>query len=529
MERYKGYLQGIILSIIGIIVVGILRLSVDIPTRFMGAYREVVEIFLYLFMIVAWGISMRSRVMHKAIRNDLFLMAIFMVGWVLLREIKWHYSSSVAMERILWYCFYIPMTEIPLLGYLAAARLGRSDREPLQMREIVLQIAAILLMLLVLTNDLHGLVFHLRDFNDLDHYSYGIGYVMVAVWIAVMELMTIVLIIRKASSVSGKRRFLPLFFILLLMVYAICYAYDSSNTGAGFIELMAMFDWIMLVNWETCVVLGMIPVNKYYREFFEKATINAQIVDEKGSPYLSAGTAVVPEQEVFEKLKDRGSLIYEQRSVLQYHPISCGAVIWQEDITEIQRLVENLQANQQELLERNALEEEESRARIRESRIAEKNRLYTLIYREMADGLEEIKTVAESIQGEKNEEICRRKLAAMNVLGTYLKRKSNFIILSQDNKSIPVEEFEFCLRETAKNLKPCGMDFTYRVDCSSPFNGRELLQIYDWFEEKLKPLLFQCEVCSFIVWEEEKSYRLTLKGPEFELTQAVGKEVAAYE
>lgn len=526
MERYKGYLRGIILSIVGIIIVGILRLSVDIPTRFSGAFREVVEIFLYLFMIVAWGISMRSRVMHKAIRNDLFLMAVFMVLWVFMREIKWHYSSSVAMERMLWYGFYIPMTEIPLLGYLAAVRLGRSDREPLQKREIVLQVTAVSLMLVVLTNDFHGLVFHLRDYNDLDNYSYGIGYGIVAAWIVILELMTIVIIIRKASSVSGKRRFLPLFFILLLAVYAICYAHDSSNTGAGFIELMAMFDWIMLVNWETCVVLGMIPVNKYYREFFEKATINAQIVAEDGTPYLSAGTAVMPEQEVFEKLKDRGSLVYEQRSVLQYHPISCGAVIWQEDITEIQRLVKNLQVNQQELLERNALEEEESRARIRESRIAEKNRLYTLIYREMADGLEEIKKVAQDIRREKNEEVCRRKLAAMNVLGTYLKRKSNFIILSQDGKSIPVEEFEFCLRETAKNLKPCGMDFTYTMTCEQPFNGGELLRIYDWFEENLKPLLFQCEACSFTVLEEGNGYRLTLKGPEFESVQTVGKEVA---
>ncbi|MCQ2540078.1 MAG: hypothetical protein MJ114_06465 [Acetatifactor sp.] len=529
MERYRGYIKGIILSIIGIIIVGILRLSVDVPTHFSGAIRETVEIFLYLFMIVAWGISMRSRVMHKAIRNDLFLMAIFMVSWVFMREIKWHYSSTVAMERILWYCFYIPMTEIPLLGYLAAVRLGRSDREPLQKREIVLQIAAIFLMLLVLTNDLHGMVFHLQDPNDLDHYSYGIGYGMVAAWIVILELLTIVHIIRKASSVSGKRRFLPLFFLLLLLVYAICYAYDSSNTGAGFIELMAMFNWTMLVNWETCVVLGMIPVNKYYREFFEKATINAQIVDRDGAPYLSAGTAVVPERTVFEKLKDRGSMVYEQRSVLQYHPISCGAVIWQEDITEIQRLVENLQVNQQELLERNALEEEESRARIRESRIAEKNRLYTLIYREMADGLEEIKRVAGQIREEKDEEVCRQKLAAVNVLGTYLKRRSNFIILSQDGKSIPVEEFEFCLRETAKNLKPCGMDFTYTVACELPFAGSDLLQIYDWFEDKLKPLLFHCEVCSFTVKEEEKSYRLTLKGPEFELVQTVGKEVTADE
>ncbi len=531
MRRYYSYFRGIILSILAFTVVGILRLYGDTTDTFLEVLKEEIIFVVFITMIIIWAISVRTRIMHKTIRDLLFGIAAIMIFWVLVREVKWHFAEKVDVERFLWYCYYIPMIEMPLLSFLAALKVGKPEDRLTRKYTVPLFLVSALLSGLALTNDFHGWMFRLEDLQDLEHYSYGPGFFLVILWMLGFGLSTILIIIYKnAVEQIGMIRFLPLLFVVLGVAYGILYAKDSSSFGVGFVEIMAMYDWDTVMIWETCIALGMIPINSQYKEFFEKSTICAQIVDRKGRTRIAAGNALPLERHVYESLKENGTVTIDGHTVLQYHPISCGALIWQQDMEDIQNLVTKLQNDQQELREKNALEDEAMKARIRENLIEEKNRLYTLISNEMEPGIETILERARQLKESKDLDVSRQFLARVNMLGTYIKRRSNFIILSEDDKLVPMEEIAFCLGETQRNLAYCGLQFSYRLYMEAGLARKCLLEFYDTIEGELKRDAFRVKQLQLVAEEFDDYYLLTFSVPkETEKIYRVGRERIRYE
>ena len=78
----------------------------------------------------------------------------------------------------MWYLFYLPMLFVPMLALLIALSLGKPDWYKLPKSTAVLWCISTVLLLLVLTNDLHQLVFTFPEgsvWSDTDH-GYGVGY-----------------------------------------------------------------------------------------------------------------------------------------------------------------------------------------------------------------------------------------------------------------------------------------------------------------------------------------------------------------
>ena len=127
----------------------------ELPGRALGILRS----FLYVGLFMAWGISLRRRVMQPQARRFLTAVAALIVLWLMERTAKYFFVSTAAAIRYLWYFFYLPMLFIPLLAVFVAASLGKPEGYRLPKWTRLLYVPAAILLSLVLTNDLHHAVF----------------------------------------------------------------------------------------------------------------------------------------------------------------------------------------------------------------------------------------------------------------------------------------------------------------------------------------------------------------------------------
>ena len=108
--------------------------------------------------------------------------SMLMVLWLLLRSIKFSIANTDA-ERWLWYFYYVPILFIPMLSVFVSQSLGKPEDFHLPRWTKLLYVPTVLLLLLVLTNDLHQRVFSFPSGILSDAaYRYERGYFFVLGW-----------------------------------------------------------------------------------------------------------------------------------------------------------------------------------------------------------------------------------------------------------------------------------------------------------------------------------------------------------
>ena len=114
---------------------------------------------IYIALYIGWGISVSKRIIQVQVRHYLIAVSGLMVFWFVIRSMKYHFITNIGIARQLWYWYYLPMLFIPLFSLFVAISLGKSKNFKLSKKTLLLYIPTVLCLLLVLTNDLHQLVF----------------------------------------------------------------------------------------------------------------------------------------------------------------------------------------------------------------------------------------------------------------------------------------------------------------------------------------------------------------------------------
>ena len=77
-----------------------------------GLIRTIIYIGLY----IAWGVSVRNRVIQLQVRRYLTAVSALMVFWFVVRSMKYYFIFNLDITRYLWYLYYLPTLFIPLLS-----------------------------------------------------------------------------------------------------------------------------------------------------------------------------------------------------------------------------------------------------------------------------------------------------------------------------------------------------------------------------------------------------------------------------
>ena len=435
---------------------------------------------IYIGLVMAWGFSISSRILHRNVRRYLLLGCAMAVLWMFLRAVKYRFFlTDPDITRHLWYLYYVPQILAPLFSLFAALELGRRDGDAISARWHLLFIPAALLICGVMTNDLHQMAFRAAPGAatlEAD-YTHGWLYFLVMAWTIALLLITGTIIYRKCRVFeSRKYAWVPL--SVFLGGFALC-ALSFANIYT-FHKMPECFCLTFAALWESCLQVGLLTTNGHYRYFFSESTIAAQIVDGQGHPVYRAknAPALSPDQLA---AAAREPILLDANTRLQSAPIQDGRVYWVEDISRINRIREQLAEINGQLSEENELIQAENALKRQRAQIEEKNRLMDAITGLVQPQLQQINRLLENGGAQNLKRIC--------ILGAYVKRRVNLALICEKKAAVPVEELTHCIRESLAYLTQYGVVCALHQEGSGNVGSRAAQLAYDYFEDCLEAAL----------------------------------------
>lgn len=425
----------------------------------------IVQIY-YSSLIIIWAYTVNYRIVNKKVRRLMLLIAALFLLEIFFQMSRYRiFENFITASRFFWYGYYIPVIFAPVALLFVVLNLHLQEGEKPKRRWLLMLIPSFLLFLLIITNDLHQLIFQFTDTNNGSDgtYSHGLLFYSVYVWVISVLLLSLVLAIKQCRIPSiGKKLWMPVYFSCygILVVLSLFDMPRIADTYVwAFIECLAM---IMIGISESCIQLGLIPANSSYSMIASFANKPFIISDESGTPIYTAEAA----REIFQRTEH-----------IQMHtkPIKGGSVTWAVDMTEIARLnkeiakaAESIEARNRYLQTENALKEEQFRLNTR-------NALYNQIAETVRPQLDMIERLLENAYQNDN----LAKIAFFNV---YIKRRSNMELLKSDKEHFPTEELASAIRESCEYLKLCGVNSMLNItpECELPADLQFFL--YEAFE-----------------------------------------------
>ena len=485
----------------------------DIPGRALGIVRSL----LYLGLFAAWGISLRRRVMQPQARHFLTSIAGLIVFWLLDRTVKYFFVTSAAAIRYLWYGFYLPMLFIPLFAVFVAASLDKPEDYRLPRWTRLLYFLAGALFLLVLTNDLHQTVFtfdpSLTEWRDTG-YTYGAGYFTVMGFMALCGVSALAIMLYKCRGSRGRKAiWLPLLFIPAALAYGVLYAiYIEDHTsllyylaGDMTVTNCLLFAGLM----ESCLQTGLIPTNTGYDALFQVSSVGMRITDQDYQVCYASDAAIPLSVETM-RSTENGEQLLNDTTLLKSHALRGGHIVWQEDVSELLRVKEELESTREELQDRNDILREQYRQDAQRYRLEEQNRLYDLVQRETQSQLRQINGLASQLREASEDTPQRRQLLLrILVLATYVKRRKDMTISADRSSVLLVSRLSSALRESCSNLSLGGISGNlYLPETEAVLPIGTAFAAYDLFEDALELALDTLTYFLVTITEEQKALAL---------------------
>ena len=454
-----------------------------------GYYAEglsIVRALIYIGLLVAWGISVQTRIIQTQVRRYLLVIAGLMLLWLTLRTVKYN-TYHMTAERFLWYGYYLPMLFIPVLAVLVALSLGKPENYRLPKWTHFLYLPSALLFLLVLTNDLHQLVFFFpTGVLSTREYDYGIGYYVVLAWMVLCAAAALVIILAKCR-IPQSRRYLWLPVVPFALALGYCAAYIKGVYWVWLLagDLTVSMCLIITAIFESCIQCSLIQSNTHYAELFHASTIGALITDRDFSVACAAENARSVDSKTLMAAAE-SPVVTADGIRISEAPIRWGHVFWEDDISPMLAVLKELDATREELQSYGSILQAENAQKARRKKLEEQERLYRAMQEKAAAPAVRLSNLAKALQGVQDADAARFLLWKMTVIGAYLKRRSNLIFLADRDGMVPVSEVALCLNESMDNLRLHVRRCASRLDFEGELRLETAAVLYDFFEAAIE-------------------------------------------
>ena len=457
---------------------------------------------IYVFLFSVWCYSLWIRIVQTQVRRYLLAISVLMVLWILLRSIKFSIENTDA-ERWLWYFYYFPMLFIPMLSVFVSRSLGKGEDFRLPRWTKLLYFPTLLLLLLVLTNDLHQQVFSFPSgvLSDRE-YRYEVGYFFVMGWEALCAGVALLSMVRNCRIPHGRSVcWLPLVPLALSLAYACAYVKEIHWVWVLAGDMTVSQCLIFASILECCIQCGLIPSNLGYDELFEATSLPVQITDQAFcSQYVSvAMQGTLPPNELRQMRQD--TIHLGDDTLLKRHKLRRGWVFWKEDISALNQIQKELELTGDELRDTGDVLAAENAQHARWLKLTEENRLYDMMESQTARQIAMLRDLLAELRKTEDPDRARHLLGQVIIIGTYIKRRSNLIFVGVQRGAISVQELRLCLNESSENISVYGADCKTIVKGEGQLTVEQATQVYDLFEavvetelESLRALLISIEV-----------------------------------
>ena len=446
---------------------------------------------IYIALYIGWGISVSKRIIQVQVRHYLIAVSGLMVFWFVIRSMRYYFITDIGIARQLWYLYYLPMLFIPLFSLFVAISLGKPENARLSKTALLLlSIPTVLCLLLVLTNDLHQLVFSFPEgevWTDINN-GYTFGYYIVLGWEILCAFAAFVIMIIKCR-LSYRKKYLPFLLLACSIVYALIYV-----SGVEWMQLIGgdiaaaqclMFTGIL----ESCIQCGLIQTNTGYEELFMVSRLGAQITDQGNTVCLASSNAreLTGEQRMSAKTHP---VLADKTTLIKSKPIRFGHVLWQEDVSELTEAIEQIEENCRDLSERNRIRRKNLETKKKIPSLQEKNRAADVLNRETTGQISMIKHLLTQYDTENDAQKREKLLAGAAVLGAYIKRYGNLLLVSHREETADICDLSRCFEDSFVNLELLDVKYLCTLPADVILATKDMLRIYHTFETILEDCLF---------------------------------------
>lgn len=454
-----------------------------IEMGYFRSLRNVTIIMVQSFLVACWGVNCWRRILWHRTRYLTVVLVLLCLGFVMFRALRWYvFPRMPFLNRFLWYLYYLPMLFIP---YIALLIFEGVTEKPYPLGIKLLALLPTILLALVLTNDLHHLVFiPAEDYNVSGKYTYAPLYYAELAWIIGASLFGLVRMMVVAKHKTGRKsgRMIALVGVLVL-VYTVGYVTGHEILG-GMLDLTSFYITITGVLVEMMIYYGAIPTNTDYEWCFTNASVNMQVLEKDGEAKFLSKEATPIEPEVFEALLENEKELEIGDEILYLHELRGGYVMWSENTAEITQAMEEAKEVNERLTRTNAELAKTIRIVEEQSKFKEGNRLFHDCIKQNSGVIRHMKKLLAKARTSSVEEK-RSLLGLINIFGVYIKRRSNLVILNEMPSTNAGGELRLCVSEMSGYLKDFGIEVNATVGELPGLTIENAVLFYDFLEELL--------------------------------------------
>lgn len=456
---------------------------------------------LYCGIAIMWATYLKRRIPDKRMQKVLIGLAMNLVLLFLIRTCKY-----VLFEKntILWYMYYIPLTFMPLMLYLMTKRIGEIQVEDTEKSDKYYIAGFILLNLMILTNDLHQLVFRFTTPGDIDTYTYGIGYVLTIAWIAIFILLGLYNLYRVCRLPQSRGKFWVVITPLLIGIGAIVldiFHMVPMINDTKIYQFQEVVLVMVIATVEACIYIGLIPSNDGYEEIFENSSINACIVDHKNQVVYSSCEKNMIREDV-RLAANIDNVMIDDFTRLHACGINGGMVYFTEDIREIVKLNHMLEEATEVISAEQEMIEAENQMIADEVLYKTKSKLYDDIARIVHPQVLMIEDCLSRCERE-SEEFCNYMAKAM-VLNAYIKRRINLSLIAMEQEQISLTELGLAIAESLTYLTYSDIITNVLNDVKNMMiNAKRCIETYDAFEKLIEVYYENMTACMVTIDEKQ--------------------------
>ena len=437
---------------------------------------------IYMIIITVWVASFLRRSMQRGVTFAALVTGVLLNGWTLVRLIKYQAMGTSLLNRYLWYAFYIFLLFLPLVLLWMAWAIDQPEQEilpPRWWRGLVILASG--LIILVFTNDLHGLVFQL-DLSRSDwgvNYSYGIGYYLILlVSMSNLLAMTIILLVKSLKNPRKKAFVFPVTIFIIFAVYN--YKYILRDPFVYQTDLTIVIGLFTLLMFEVCIRSGLIPVNTNHNKLFRRSPLKLQIINKAGEVALTSASASALNERTRDQVLASApiSIVQPDDSILFATPIPGGVAISQEDVSMLVQLQREIQESTNILTKANTILMKEEKINRSINEANERKQLMDQLESEIAQGIQRLTASIENLPKVDDHSMETTRIA---LLLCYLKRRCNLFFQEKEETSVPAEGIAQYIDELIEIAKYSNV----QVAGLNKINGRIKIRpgtiMYDFF------------------------------------------------
>lgn len=482
-ERTQSYTINVLLTVFLLLFANFVRVATRETTEAMYIISHIVVIAIYIGILVFWAASVYDRIVNKTIRRYLIVLVVLMIIWMLMRTLRFTVFYHVfPIGQWCWYAYYIGMIFIPQICLMASKYIGKPEDYRLPKKWYLMYIPSVTLLTGILTNDLHewAFRFHLGYESGWDFYQHNFLYYVAVVWIFACIALMIAQIVRNCRVPGTKKMvWFPVAMLGIGVLYSVLYAVDSDLFG--FIEMTAALCFTVVAIWESCIKTGLIQSNTHYDELLKCSGLGVTVVDQEFTVHYRSDDALGLSKDQMLSAMDK-PITQDDGIRISGSGIKGGYTLYQEDISELLDVLEELKMLREELKDANAVSMQNYQMHKRIRTLAEKNRLHDELHRQTARQIDLLNNWLTKLNKTENADEKRELLRHIVVVGAYLKRRNNLVLVNEQDGMIKAEELDLSIKEMMKNLQIAGVNCAASVQLDGEIPSNIVMQLFDFYE-----------------------------------------------